>query len=246
MGTIEPKQSTPCLLLSRVSKKFGGIEAVKDFDLRVEKGEVVGLIGPNGAGKTTLYRLIMGVYKPDSGSIKFEGIDVTNLPAFKRYRMGVALTNQIPRPFKSLTVLQNVMYGLVYKRDVKGEELKERALKEIEFVGLGGKEDLKPENLNVVELKKMELARALSSSPKLLMVDELAAGSSDVELDEFAQLLIKINGRGITLIISEHIMDLIEKVANRVVVMDKGRKILEGPLREVMSSEDLRKVYLGG
>ncbi|MEM1514939.1 MAG: ABC transporter ATP-binding protein [Candidatus Bathyarchaeia archaeon] len=234
------------LRVSGVTKSFGGLTAVKEFSFSLKSKEIVGLIGPNGAGKTTLYRVIMGIYKPDSGVIEFEGRNITGLPSHKIYRLGIALTNQIPRPFKSLTLLQNVMSGLLYKRGVESSELERRAMEEIEFVGLKDKKDSKVEELSFFDLKRLELARCLVSSPKLLMVDELAAGSSESEVLEIIKLLKSINERGITLLISEHIMRLIAKVVDRVMLMDKGRKILDADVETVMKSEEMKKVYLGG
>lgn len=234
------------LRVSGVMKSFGALVAIKEFSFGLKSNEIVGLIGPNGAGKTTLYRVIMGVYKPDRGVVKFKGSNITGLPPHRVYRMGISLTNQIPRPFKNLTITQNVMSGLLYKKGYGKRELERKAMEEIEFVGLTGRKDLKIEELNFFDLKRLELARALISSPKLLMVDELAAGSSEAEIHEIAKMLRSINEKGITLLISEHIMSLISKGADRVILMDKGRKILDADVKTVMKSEEMKKTYLGG
>jgi branched-chain amino acid transport system ATP-binding protein len=227
-----------CLLeVSKVSKKFGGLTAVKEIDLEVREREIVGLIGPNGAGKTTLLNCIQGWYPPTSGIIKFKGKRISGLKPHKICNYGIARTFQIPRPFSNLTVLENVLAS-------SGGNI-DSALSSLKFVGLESKKDLLAKKINVQELKMLDLARALATNPKLILVDEIVAGTTPREVLGLVNLIKKIREKGISILWVEHIMKAIMSGADRVIVLNEGVKIAEGTPEKIAHDEEVIKAYLG-
>jgi branched-chain amino acid transport system ATP-binding protein len=240
----------PLLKLVNVTKRFGGIVAVDRVSLEVERGELVGIIGPNGSGKTTLFNLINGVYAPDEGRIYFEGTDVTDLPPYVRARMGIARTFQIPRPWGALSVRENVAIGAMFGYQGRGF-LAHQALEEaddvLRLVGLYHKRFEPAYKLTVPEKKLLELARALAMKPKLLLLDEVVAGLSPTEVERVVSVVKRVRDElGISVVaLVEHVMKAVVSFAERLIVMDRGRVVLDGPLEEVVKSPKLAEIYLG-
>jgi len=235
------------LRLQNVSKNFGGIKALVDINLVIALGERLAIIGPNGAGKTTLFNVINGIYKNDSGRIFFYDIDISNLPPFKRARMGISRAFQIPRPFPTLSVLDNVMISALFSGNFKEiEKARERAEGILELVGLKEKKHELAINLTSPEKKLLELARALAPKPKLLLLDELVAGIPPVEVDRIMQLVMKISEMEniATVALVEHVMRVL-KYVQRVVFMHEGRIIMDGDPSEVLNSDTVKNIYLG-
>jgi branched-chain amino acid transport system ATP-binding protein len=227
----------PLAEIQGVTKRFGGLAALKGVDLQLEKGEILGLIGPNGSGKTTLINCITGFYKPTSGKIIFQGKDITGMKNFQVCRSGIARTFQIPRPFLRLTVLQNVLVASHGQKDI--------AIRSIEQVGLRQMEDTLAKNLTTHQTRLIEVARALATRPTVLMIDEAMAGLNPTEMDEIISLLIKIREGGITLLWVEHVMRAIMKTADRIAVLHEGKKIAEGTPSEIAGSPQVVEAYLG-
>ncbi|MEW6113249.1 MAG: ABC transporter ATP-binding protein [Thermodesulfobacteriota bacterium] len=229
-----------------ISKRFGGLVAVNNSSLTVRKGEIFGLIGPNGAGKTTLLNTVAGLYLPDDGRIVFAGQDITRKPAFHRCCLGIARTFQIVRCFPRLTALENVMVGAVFGQQMRDSHAAHRVARELlDFVELEVEPDAPARNLNTVQLKRVELARALATGCRLLLLDELAAGLTPGELGRMADLVRRIRAKGITIIMVEHLMRLIMGLCDRIAVLHFGEKIAEGAPDEIARDERVIEAYLG-
>jgi branched-chain amino acid transport system ATP-binding protein len=226
-------------------KEFGGLVANADVSLEVKKGEIVGLIGPNGAGKTTLFNCIVGYYKPTDGRVSFEGEDITGWPAHRVARLGIARTFQDMKIMPLLTVEENVMVGAFCRAGDRHTALRE-AQEILELVNLKQEAHASPTELPIASQKRIELARALATKPKLLMLDELAAGLNPLETKEIIQTLHRMKQeRNLTLFLTEHVMEFIMTISERLIVMAAGRKIAEGTPERVAKNESVIEAYLG-
>jgi branched-chain amino acid transport system ATP-binding protein len=240
--------SAPLLAIERVSKSFGGFAALTDVSVAIGAGERFGLIGPNGSGKTTLINCVSGALRNDGGSIRFAGEEISGLPAYQRVRRGIARSFQIPRPFRSMTVLENLVVPLefvVHRRSMRNADTRAEAMAILHGMGLADKADTPSSRLSQVELRKLELARAMAARPKLLVSDEAMAGLSGNEVDEVLGILFKLNDSGITIIMIEHIMQAVMRFSQRVVCLDAGRIICEGTPAAIVKDGAVQRAYLG-
>ncbi len=229
-----------------VTKQFGGLVAVNRVSIHIEEGEILGLIGPNGAGKTTLLNTIAGLDPPTSGSINFLGETTAGFTPEMMCHRGLSRTFQIPRPFPKMTVLENVMVASVFgNRDKKMVDPISHSRKLLDFVEFSMTDEILSETLNTVQLKRIDLARALASNPKLLLLDELASGLTEGELADLMTIIRKTRKMGITIIMVEHIMHVIMNLCDRLAVLQFGNKIAEGPTQEVARDPKVAEAYLG-
>ena len=237
---------TGILNLNKVSKTFGGIKAVTDVSFSVKDGEIVGLIGPNGAGKTTLVNLITGVHKLSSGSMSFMGKDITNYKPYMSAKTGLARTFQVVQPFPEMTVFENVLAGALFGSagGTYGEAAALTA-KELEFVGLSEFSNTPASALTLPNRKKLELAKSLAMTPKMLFLDEVNAGLNSGEIEGALDLIRKISNRGITILIIEHLMKVLLNVAERVLVIHHGEMLAEGSAKDIIEDERVIEAYLG-
>ena len=237
----------PVLKVTDLKKAYGAIQAVGGVSFEVMPGEIFGVIGPNGSGKTTMINCISGALPCDSGTVIFKGEDVTRLPAHRRVRLGITRSFQIPRPFRSMSVLENLCVPIEYARreHVRGDAVKGEALAVLELVGFAGRADESSANLTQVDLRKLELARALAAKPALLVADEAMAGLSSAEVDDILAILFRLNAQGITIIMIEHIMRAVMRFSERIVVLDAGERIAEGTPEEIVRNPAVEKAYLG-
>ncbi len=229
------------LQVKNVSKHFGGFTALSEVSLEITQGERFGLIGPNGSGKTTLINCISGALRNDGGEIVFQGKNIGRLPAYRRTRLGIARSFQIPRPFHSMSVLENLLVPLQYVAHGREEEVFEI----LKTIGLADKAQTLSNQLSQVELRKLELARAMAARPKLLISDEAMAGLAGAEVDEVLKILFDLNSSGITIIMIEHIMHAVMRFSQRVVCLDAGRIICEGAPAAIVRNPEVQKAYLG-
>ena len=232
------------LVIRGLSKRFGGLRAVQDVSFTVQEGETVALIGPNGAGKTTSFHLITGFHPPDSGSVLAFGREITGLKPHDICAHGLARTFQVAKPFGAMTVLDNVMTG-AFLRDRHAAVAREKAREAIEFVGLSAREKTAAKDLTTIDQRRLEMARALATQPRLLLLDEVMAGLNPSEIDQAVALVGKLSQRGLTIVIVEHVMRAIMAVARHIVVLDHGQKIAEGTPKQIVENPEVIRAYLG-
>ena len=240
--------SEALLRVQAVSKHFGGFAALSAVSIEVGQGERFGLIGPNGSGKTTLINCISGTLRNEGGEIVFAGEEISSLPAYQRTRRGIARSFQIPRPFSSMSVVENLVVPLefiVHRGSLHKADTREEAMAMLKTIGLADKADTRSNQLSQVELRKLELARAMAAKPRLLISDEAMAGLSSNEVSEVLEILFKLNETGITIIMIEHIMQAVMRFSQRVVCLDAGRIICEGTPESIVKNGDVQKAYLG-
>ncbi|MFC3075524.1 ABC transporter ATP-binding protein [Shinella pollutisoli] len=231
------------LVLDQLSKRYGALLVTDGISLSVDRGEIVGILGPNGAGKTTLFNLIAGTVKPNSGTITFDGRDITREGAAVRCRAGISRSFQVPQPFTGMTVFENVLVGATFGRDRAGAS--DFAMRALELSGLTRKANQLAGSLPLLDRKRLELARALATDPSLLLLDEIAGGLTDSECHELLEVLREVNAAGVTMVWIEHVVHALLSVAQRLVVVDFGRKIADGVPDAVMASREVKSVYLG-
>lgn len=233
-----------------VTKRFGGLTALNDVHLTVNKGETLGLIGPNGAGKTTLINVICGLYQPDAGRVVFMGKDITRLPPHKRCRLGISRTYQVPRPYPEITAVNSVAVSTLWGKERPNRSLSDavaEATLYLEFVGLFAKRNVLARDLTLDEQRRLELARALATQPKLLLVDEAMAGLNPAEAARAVRLIERAKEEfGVTILWVEHVMGIIMQAAERIVVLHYGQKIAEGTPEGIAANQTVIEAYLGG
>jgi branched-chain amino acid transport system ATP-binding protein len=237
----------PILEGENVTKRFGGLTAVASVDFSVDQGNIVGLIGPNGAGKTTLFNLISGALVPKEGVIRFNGQNITGLKPHRICKMGIARTFQSVKVFSNLSVLENVLLGLLFgtSNSMPAADTVREAMEALEFVGLSAMRAIPAKDLTLANQKRLEVARALATKPELLLLDELMAGLNPTETVEAMELATRIREKGITLFMIEHVMKAIMSVCDQIVVLHHGKKIAEGTPQEIATSRTVVEVYLG-
>ena len=241
----------PLLAVDDLSKRFGGFVALDGVNLDVHSGERLGLIGPNGSGKSTLVNCLCGALHNETGTVRFDGVNVNGMTAHQRTRLGMARSFQLPRPFPSLTLIDNLRIPLIYSANVRrgshftAAEIEERCGELLRLVGLDAKARRLPRDLTQVEMRKLELARAMGADPKLLIADEAMAGLSHSEIEDILKLLDRLNQRGITIILIEHIMRAVMSFSQRLVVLVSGKKIADGNPQDVIRDPEVERAYLG-
>ncbi len=237
-------KKTPFLEVDRVTKRFGGLFANDRIDFTVEEGEIVSIIGPNGAGKSTLFNCVTGFYRPNSGKISFMGREITNYRADKICKMGVARTFQIVQIISEMNALDNVVTGALLRFN-KIQPAVEKAEEVLRFTGLIEKKGLFATELTIADKKRLEVSMALATQPGLLMLDESMAGLTRVELRGMIDLIKKIREKGITLVVVEHVMEAVMEISDRVIVLNSGKKIMEGTPQQVVVNREVIQAYLG-
>ncbi len=237
----------PLLEGRELTKFFGGLAAVSEVSFHLQSGEILGLIGPNGAGKTTLFNIIAGVYKPSHGKVLFHGQDITFLGPNEVCKLGIARTFQITKPFLEMTVLENALVGAFFGHQHRHimKEAQGRAMTALKRVGLDGKAEKRAKNLNLVERKRLEVARALSTAPEILLLDEVVAGLNPKEAGEMAKFIGTLREGGMTILMIEHVMKAIMGLSDRLVVLNYGKKLTEGKPEEVANDPRVIEAYLG-
>jgi branched-chain amino acid transport system ATP-binding protein len=233
----------PILALDNLRKQYGALSVIQDLCLEVEPGEIVGILGPNGAGKTTLFNLITGTVSPNSGRIIFDRRDVTALDSSQRCRLGISRSFQVPHPFVGMTVFENILVGATFGRG--GGDAEARALEVMRLTGMWTRANVRAGALSLLERKRLEMARALAADPRLLLLDEIAGGLTDSECISLLDAIRDIHSTGVTIIWIEHVVHALISVAQRLVVMDFGRKMMDGRPDEVMASREVQAIYMG-
>jgi len=232
------------LQVQEVTMRFGGLIAVNDLSLEIGRGQILGLIGPNGAGKSTAFNCVAGLYKPTEGRILFDGEDVTGQKPWDLCKKGLARTFQIVKPFQSMTVLDNVTVGAFAITD-RRDEARDKAMEVLQLLGMGSKSNALPGSLTIADRKRLEIARALATDPKLLLLDEVMAGLRPTEVDEMIDIIRALRERGMTIFVIEHIMRAIMALSDEIVVIHFGQKICRGKPEQVARDENVIKAYLG-
>ena len=237
---------TKALETQGLSKSFGGVLVIDDLSISVNSGEALGIVGPNGAGKTTWFNLITGAVHADAGKVIFEGRDITHLPRHERCRAGIGRTFQIPKPFSGMTVFENVLVGATHGRNMAERASYEHCVQVLEMTGLHKKVNILAGSLTLLDRKRLELARALATDPRLLLLDEIAGGLTQAEVEELIEEIKKLRQTGVTIVWIEHIVHALLAVVDRIVVIQFGRKLCEGDPHEVMNSQEVQACYMGG
>ena len=240
---------TALLEVRGLSKRFGGFTALNGVTLEVAEGERLGLIGPNGSGKSTLVNCLCGTLRNEAGEVRFNGRSLNGLKAHQRIRLGLARSFQLPRPFGTMTLAENlripILYAVHARSGARVENIEERCADLLRMVGLAEKANHHPADLTQIEMRKLELARAMASEPRLLIADEAMAGLSHQEVDEILALLLRLNAQGVTIVMIEHIMRAVLAFSQRLVVLVAGRKIADGEPAAVVRQDDVVEAYLG-
>ena len=233
------------LEVAGISKTFGSLKVIDGFDFELAEGEALGIIGPNGAGKSTLFNLITGSLQPNSGSIRFEGADITQIPAYRRCRLGIGRSYQIPHPFGGMTVFENLLVGAAFGKNQSEVQSYDECARILDLTGLLEKSNVLAGQLTLLERKRLELARALATSPKALLLDEIAGGLTEPEIQELIQTIRIIRSENISVIWIEHIVHALMSVVDRLIVINFGKKLEDGDPETVIKSPEVQEVYMG-
>ena len=233
------------LEVAGISKTFGSLKVIDGFDFELAEGEALGIIGPNGAGKSTLFNLITGSLQPNSGSISFEGADITQIPAYRRCRLGIGRSYQIPHPFGGMTVFENLLVGAAFGKNQSEVQSYDACARILDLTGLLEKSNVLAGQLTLLERKRLELARALATSPKALLLDEIAGGLTEPEIQELIQTIRIIRSENISVIWIEHIVHALMSVVDRLIVINFGKKLEDGDPETVIKSPEVQEVYMG-
>ena len=241
----DPVLTPPLLAIRNLSRSFGGVRVIESLDLAVAEAEIVGLLGPNGAGKSTLFNLIAGVLAPNAGSIAYQGRNISRLKVWTRRHMGIGRTYQIPKPFARMSVFENVLVGAVHGAGLSIRSAREAALDTLALTGLAGHASAPAGALSLLDLKRLELARAIAGRPKLLLLDEIAGGLTEGECDALLAILSQVHAGGVTIVWVEHVLHALKRLATRLAVLYGGTIMAHGSPEAILSDPRVKEIYLG-